>query len=291
VPLVPFLAACLGIAIFCCMDAMMKRLGLALGAYSALLWRNVAQAGFAGVAYAASGPHWPSAALMRLHMGRGVVVTGMASLWFYAITVMPLAEAIAISFVAPLAAIGLAALFLGEAAGPRAILGSLIALLGVAVILAGKLGAPHGPDALWGVAAVLGSALLYAVNLVLQRHQAQRAGPQEIAFFQTLTVLGCLALFAPWAARWPGPEHWPLIVGAALFATVSLLLLSWAYARAQAQTLVATEYTGFVWLSVLGWLFFGETLGWATVAGAGLIVAGCLVALRRAAPAFEEALP
>lgn len=270
----------------------MKGLGLAIGAYSALLWRSVAGVGFSGMAWALTRPRWPTAALLRLHLGRGVVVAGMASLWFYAITVVPLAEAIAISFVAPLAAIFMAGLFLGEKVGARAVAGSLLALSGVGVIVARKLGQPHGPDAVLGVAAVLGSAMLYAINLVLQRHQAQRAGPQEIAFFQTLTVLACLALFAPWAARIPTVEQWPLIVGAALFATVSLLLLSWAYARAEAQVLVPTEYTGFIWLSILGWLFFDEVLGWATLVGAVLIVGGCVFALRpaRRAPTPPETM-
>lgn len=291
-PLRAFLVACTGIAIFCCMDAVMKGLGLAIGAYSALLWRSVAGIGFTAIAWGLTRPRWPSAALLRLHVGRGIVVAGMASLWFYAITVVPLAEAIAISFVAPLAAIFLAGLFLGERVGARAVAGSLLALGGVGVIVTRKLGQPHGPDAAIGIAAVLGSAMLYAVNLVLQRHQAQRAGPQEIAFFQTLTVLACLAIFAPWAARLPEPAHWPLIVGAALFATISLLLLSWAYARAEAQVLVPTEYTGFIWLSILGWLFFGEALSWATLAGAVLLVGGCFLALRpaRRPPIPQEAM-
>jgi len=261
----------------------MKGLGLALGAYSALLWRSVAGLGVTGVAWAAGGPCWPAPALLRLHAARGVVVAMMASLWFHAIMVIPLAEAIAVSFVAPLAAIFLAAAFLGERVGARAVAGSLAALAGVGVILAGKLGASTGAareDAALGIAAVLVSALLYAVNLVLQRHQAQQASPREIAFFQTLVVLLCLLPFVPVAARWPAPGHWLSIAGAAIFASTSLLLLSWAYARAQAQALVATEYTGFVWLSVLGWLFFGEELEVATLGGAVLIVGGCLFAAR-----------
>jgi len=268
----------------------MKGLGLAIGAYSALLWRSVAGVGITGVVWAAGSPRRPSAAVLRLHLLRGVVVAGMASLWFWAITVVPLAEAIAVSFVAPLAAIFLAAVFLGERVSPRAVAGAVAALAGVGVILAARLGAPHGPDAVPGFAAVLGSALLYAANLVLQRHQAQQAAPQEIAFFQTLTVLACLGVFAPWAARWPVPAQWPLVLGAALFASVSLVLLSWAYARAQAQALVATEYTGFVWLSLLGWLFFDEALGAATLLGAALIVAGCFYAARTPAAEPQEAM-
>jgi S-adenosylmethionine uptake transporter len=276
----PFLTACLGIAIFCCMDALMKGLGLALGAYSALLWRTVAGVAVTGALWVATRPAWPAAALLRLHVGRGLVVAAMALLWFHGITLVPLAQAVAISFFAPLLAAWMAKLFLDEPLSARAVAGSCLGLAGVAAIVAGRLGEPGGTRAVEGVAAVVASAALYAGNLVLQRHQAQKAGPQEIAFFQTATVLVCLLPGLPWAA-WPTGAQWPAIVGAAVFASISLLCLSWAYARAEAQVLVTTEYTGFLWLSLLGWWFFGEALTLATLAGAVLIVSGCLLALRR----------
>lgn len=290
-PVRAFLVAGSGIAVFCCMDALMKAAGLAIGAYSALLWRSLFGIAVTGVAFLATGARRPPFARLRLHVIRGIVVSGMALLWFHGITLLPLAEAIAISFVAPLAAVFGAAAFLGERVRTWALAGSGLALGGVAIILAGKFGAPHGPRAVEGVVAVIGSALLYAVNLVLQRHQAQQAKPGEIAFFQTLTVFGCLAPFAPWAAAVPSGDHWPLLAGAALLSSLSLWLLSWAYARAQAQALVATEYTGFVWLSILGAAFFGESLSLALVVGAVLIVAGCLLAIRpdRAAPELVAA--
>jgi S-adenosylmethionine uptake transporter len=56
--------------------------------------------------------------------------------------------------------------------------------------------------------------------------------------------------------------------------------MSWAYRRAEAQYLIPTEYTAFVWAAALGWFFFGENVTWTTFAGAALIVAGCLVAAR-----------
>ena len=289
-PAVAFAVASLGIAIFCCMDALMKGLGLALGAYSALLWRTGVGVVVTGAMWAAGRPGWPNAALIRLHVGRGLVVAAMALLWFHAITLVPLAEAVAISFFAPLLALWLAGVLLGEPVRARAVLGSCLGLAGVAVIVGGRLGAPHGPRVVEGVAAVIGSAALYAVNLVLQRHQAQRAKPQEIAFFQTATVLLCLLPAAPFAAVWPDARLWPALVAAAAFASVSLLLLSWAYARAQAQVLLPTEYTGFLWLALLGWWFFGEALTPWTVAGAVLIVGGCLLAVRQPASEPQEAL-
>ena len=268
----------------------MKGLGLAIGAYSALLWRTGVGVVVTGALWIVGRPAWPSRSLLRLHVGRGLVVAAMALLWFHAITLVPLAEAVAISFFAPLLAIWLAGLFLGETVSARAVAGSCLGLAGVGAIVAGRLGAPHGPRIGEGIAAVVASAVLYAGNLVLQRHQAQQAPPREIAFFQTATVLACLLPFAGWATL-PTRAQWPLIAAAALFASVSLLLLSWAYARAQAQALVPTEYGGFLWLSLLGWWFFGEALTFATLAGAALIVGGCLLAIRHPIAEPQEAMP
>ena len=82
------------------------------------------------------------------------------------------------------------------------------------------------------------------------------------------------------------------ILLAAFLATSSLLLLSWAYARAQASYLATTEYTSFLWAALFGWLIFKETLSSYTVAGAVMIVAGCILAARRpeeASPTLEAA--
>jgi S-adenosylmethionine uptake transporter len=58
------------------------------------------------------------------------------------------------------------------------------------------------------------------------------------------------------------------------------LAIAWAYARAEASALVATEYSGFVWAAILGWLFFGEAVTLPTLAGTALIVSGCWIAAR-----------
>lgn len=280
-PIIPFAVASLGIAIFCCMDAVMKGLGLAMGAYSALLWRTGAGVVVTGAIWATRRPAWPRPPVLRLHLARGVLAAAMALLWFHGITLVPLAEAVAISFFAPLLALWLAGLFLHEVISARAVLGSVLGLIGVAAIVAGRLGTAHGPRLVEGVAAIVASAVLYAGNLVVQRHQAQRASPFEIAFFQTATVFACLLPLAFWAAVRPTPAQWLPLIASAAFATVSLVLLSWAYARAEAQILVPSEYTGFIWLALLGWWFFGEALTVWTLAGAVLTVVGCLYAIRQ----------
>lgn len=280
----PFAVACAGIGFFSVMDALMKDLSIALGAYNAVLWRCVVGAVMAGGVWAALRPPLPSRAALRLHMLRSFMVSAMALSFFWALARLPLAEAIALSFIAPLITLYLAAVLLGEQVGRAAITGSLLGLAGMVVILSGKLDLDAGGfrDG-WAVVAVLFSAVCYAYNLILARQQAQLAKPVEIAFFQNLLVAGFLALAAPWLAILPAQGWWMHIAGSAALATLSVFLLAWAYARAEAQLLVTVEYTAFLWAAALGWLWFGEVLTWQTVAGTVLIVAGCLIVARQKA--------
>lgn len=258
----------------------MKDLSIALGAYNAVLWRCLIGAVLAGGIWAALRSPKPSRAALRLHAIRSALVAAMAVSFFWALSILPLAEAIALSFIAPLITLYLAAVILGEVVGRKAIAGSVLGLAGMLVILSAKWGDDGGIDDGLAVAAVLFSAVCYAFNLILARQQAQLAQPIEIAFFQNLLVGGYLALAAPLWAVIPSAEWWPHLGGSAALATLSVFLLAWAYARAEAQVLVTVEYTAFLWAALLGWSWFGEILVWQTIAGTLLIVTGCLIAAR-----------
>ena len=291
----PIAVATLGIATFSGMDAVMKGLALAIGAYNAVFWRMLIGLALSGIVYAIARPSRPSRAAMRIHVVRGTVSSVMALTFFWGIARMPLAEAVALTFIAPLIALYLAALLLGEPVGPRTVIASLVGFAGVVVIIGSRASSPGDRD-LWGAASILVSAMLYAYNIILMRQQALKAAPLEIAFFQNLIVAACLALAAPFVAVVPGAVHLPAMILAALLAFASLLLLAWAYARAEAQHLAPVEYTALVWAALFGFLVFAEQVGAATIVGAGLIVAGCVLAARGArgsasgAPAAEAAL-
>jgi S-adenosylmethionine uptake transporter len=76
----------------------------------------------------------------------------------------------------------------------------------------------------------------------------------------------------------PPPDQWPSLALVTALALFGHALMSWSYARAQAQYLIPTEYSAFVWAVMLGWFFFHEAVGWSTLAGAALIIVGCLLA-------------
>ena len=122
-PLLPMLAALTGIATFGVMDATMKRASLASDVYTALLVRSLIGTLLLSPLWRLSSGRWPARAALRLHGMRSAVVAAMALLFFIGLVRLPLAEAIAISFIAPLVALYLAAVLLGERIGRRAVSG------------------------------------------------------------------------------------------------------------------------------------------------------------------------
>ena len=279
-PFIPFLVASAGIGTFSLMDAAMKDLALVMGAYNAVIWRNSLGALFMGLVFVGTRQRWPQVAVLKLHLWRSMIVSVMAVTFFWSLTKLPLAEAIGLSFIAPVIALYLAAVMLGEVIGREAIWASITGLVGVAIIIAGRVSGGYTTEHLWGAAAVLFSAVVFAYNLILARQQAQVAKPVEIAFFQNLFVAATLSLVAPWFMQPIPVDKAPMLAGAAALAIISLLLLSWAYARAEAQILIPVEYTAFVWAAFFGWLFFAEPVTLPVLLGTALIVTGSLIAAR-----------
>lgn len=275
---IAFVVAGCGIATYAGMDTVMKGLSLEIGSYNAMLWRSCFGVIMAGLLYFWRRPSWPSASTLRLHIWRGFVTSIMAFLFFWGLKYLPVAEAIGLTFIAPLIALYLAAIVLKEEIGKQAILASIIGLFGASIVIIGRFSGDYSEEMGKGIAAILTSAVLYAYNIILQRQQSLIAKPLEIAFFQNCTVIVLFGALAPFFAVLPSPELMPNIAAAAGLGVVSLLMLSWAYARAPARVLIPVEYTAFVWASILGWMVFDETVTTSTVLGTAMIVCGCIVA-------------
>jgi S-adenosylmethionine uptake transporter len=281
-PVQAFAAALAAVGILSIMDAVMKALVLAIGIYAVSIFRSIIGFLFAGGLYLPRRLPWPNWPTLKIHVARGVIVTFMAFLFFWGIGRVPLAQAIALTFIAPLIALMLAALFLREKIGGKSIAGSIAAFAGVLVIVLGQARAELGPEVLLGSVAIIGSALCYACNIVLMRHQALAAKPLEITFFQSLTVLVLWLAVIPFAGLpgLPPPYWWMWIAIAAAMSTSGAMLFAWGYARAEASYLAVTEYSAFLWAALCGWFVFREQVSAYTVAGAALIVGGCIIAAR-----------
>lgn len=281
-PLFPFLAAAAGIGFLSLMDAFMKEAALATGAYTATVLRSFAGAALIAPFWLWRKAKWPDRDTLKLHLERGIISAFMALSFFYSITKLPLAEAIAISFIAPLIALYLARVLLGEVIQPKAILASILGFAGTLVIIGGRIGQGNfDEDIALGLVSLLFSTLLYAYNFIVIRRQSQLAGPLEIATFHSGIGGLVLLLFAPFLATTPQPEAFGAIIAAGVLTVAGAMAIAWAYARAEAQALVPIEYSGFLWASVFGWVFFRETVTLPTIAGTILIVTGCWIAARK----------
>jgi S-adenosylmethionine uptake transporter len=277
----PMLIATLGILLFSMMDAVMKAQALAMGTYNAMFWRMAMGALIVAILYLPTRPKRASGRVLRIHLIRAALTAVMAYLFFFGLTRIPLAQAIGLSFIAPIITLFLAVPILGERIGANARLAAVLGFGGVMVVVGGELMAMDEGSDLLGMGAVLISAVMYAFNLVLQRMQALVARPLEIAFYQNTIVFTMLLVGVPFAVSWPAtPMQWGGAALAAAFAVASLMLMSVAYRQAEAQRLVAIEYTAFVWAAMLGWWFFSEPVTARTLLGTGLIVLGCLVSAR-----------
>lgn len=280
-PLVPVIICTLAILVLSGMDAAMKSLVIAIGVYNTVMWRSMFAAVVSGAAWFSGTPKRPSMQNIRLHALRAVIICVIILSFFWGLARLPLAVGIALSFVAPLIALFLAALVLGEKIQRQAIWASLAGLVGVVIITVGQFTHVNfSQDVMWGTISVLASTVFYAYNLVLMRRQAQMASPIEIMFFQNIVLSILFLIPGPWlASALPFNLIWP-IIGVTALSLAGQYLMSWSYARAEAQYLIPTEYTAFIWAIGLGWYFFGEGVSWTTLVGAGLIIMGCLIAAR-----------
>lgn len=191
-----------------------------------------------------------------------------------ALGLVPMAKAVGGFLVAPIVSSLLGILLFGEAPTLPRLAGAALGCLGAALLLRPEAGLEAG-----SLYALLGGGLLGAYLA------AQRGGRDATDALSTLAVQSLLgaALLAPFGLTggWPAPTA-GLLLGALALGTLSAAchaLTVAAYRRAEAAALAPFLYFNLLAAMAAGWLWFGETLSPATLAGLAAIVAGGLVAL------------
>ncbi len=274
----PALILTAAIVLGAAMDATIKYLALASPVLIVVLGRYVFGSLFSAGLYWRAGAPPISAAMWKAHAWRGFFIAGTASAFFWSLTVLPLAEAVALSFIYPLIVPFVAAIMLGERVRATALIAAGVGFVGVVIAAQGAPPVEQAPLRALGVAAVLISAALFAIAMVLLRQRAQLDGPVIVSLMSSLipamiVVLPALILSPP-----PNWADWPIFLLMGGLAAAFMYLLARAYAGAEAQQLAPIHYTELVWASILGYLFFQETPRPEIYAGAALIVAACLYA-------------
>lgn len=280
----PLLAGMLAAASFVSMDATIKTLAPRFDALHLTFFRFASGSVFAIALWLWFRSPLPGRAEWRLHALRCALLLVSLVGYFHALRLLPLAQAVAISYLAPIFISVLAIVVLKERPSRWIWVALVLGLAGTAVsswpsLVAADLAANQ--DRLEGLLVGAGSTMAFAGVMVLARRQAQRDAVWTILLVQNVLPALVLALLVP--AGWTPPQANDLgpIALSGIFATIGLLSLTWAFTHLEASRIAPLEYTSFVWAGVLGYLLFGEVPTASTLASAALIVSGCLLLLRR----------
>jgi drug/metabolite transporter (DMT)-like permease len=285
----PVFAVALAIAVLSAMDAAIKTLGPHVPVTQIVFLRYLAGAVFALPVFLFTGPHRVTRKTIETNGLRAVVMLVAAWTFFYAITRLPLVEAVTLAFTAPLFVVVLARPLLSEPIQPRALVAVGIGLAGVAIVVSADASAEgRGVLTTAGVVAALVSAVTYALGIVLLRKHSAST-PIPVMVFSQAVIAALLA--APFAiAIWQpisvGVLAAFLLVG--FLGTAGHLFMAWGFSRANAGSLAPLEYTGFLWALLFGLVLFGETPAPATYLGALAIIIGCWVGTRRGWPVYPR---
>lgn len=236
------------------------------------------------------------------HLARGLVGICAMGLGFFALTRLPLPEAITLSYAQPLLVVVFSAIFLREVIRFYRWSAVIVGLVGVVVISWPKLSlfagaAPLANQELLGVAAALGSAAISASAMLLIRSlvHTERTGTIVLWFSLTGSVVALFTIPFGWQAL----HGWQVafLVSAGVAGGVAQVLMTEAYRHAEASTVAPFEYTSMIVGLVVGYLAFGDRptihilVGGAIVIGAGIFIVWREQRLGLERKAAEEASP
>ncbi len=255
-------------ASFSVMGAIVRHLSTGLDPIQIVFFRNVLGLLFLlpwliGGGIAALRTHRPLGHLLRGALG----LTAMVCL-FIGLSRLPLAEATALTFAAPLFATAGAALLLNEVVRIRRWAATIAGFLGVLIILRPGT-AVFDPAALWPLAA----ALFMAAAVLMIKALSETERSETIVFWFGLIATTLSFFPALWVWETPTLEMWPALLALGLFATFGQVGLTRAFAATEASIVVPFDFSRLVFVSILGFLWFGERPDLGTWVGAAVIIA------------------
>lgn len=215
------------------------------------------------------------------HIVRGLVGVSSMALGFYALTRLPLPEAIVLNYAQPLLVVVISALVLGETVRIFRWTAVAVGFFGVLIISWPKLtllGSPKGigSDEALGVLAALAAAAISAVALLQVRSlvKTDRSSTVVIWFSLTASVAGLLTMPFGWAPL----DYWQItfLVMSGICGGIAQILMTEAYRYASVATVAPFEYSSILFGLVVGYLLFADVPTVHTLVGGAIVVASGL---------------
>ncbi len=229
------------------------------------------------VLIAIKGPSLLKTAQRGIQISRGVLAAGSATFFIMAISVVPLADAVAVSFVAPFFVTVLGALVLKEKVGARRWTAIAIGFIACLIIIRPGMGVFH-PAMLF----ILVAAVFYAMRQIASRILSGSDATVTTVAYTSLTASFVLCIPLPFVWHTPewGREVW-LLLALTFFAGLAEVLVIRALELAQAVVLAPVHYTLIIWGTIYGYFVFGQLPDGWTWLGATIIVITGIYIVRR----------
>jgi drug/metabolite transporter (DMT)-like permease len=211
-----------------------------------------------------------------LQVMRGAALLGSSLLFISSLRFLPIAEASATGFVAPLFVTALSIVLLGESVGIRRWLATAVGLIGVLIILRPASGTFH-PAVLFPLL----SALSWACTLIMTRMMSGKEAAITTMTYSSIVGVAIVSAMVP--AVWVTPSWQDILFGILIgvASTAGQWIVVLAFRHADASVLAPFSYTQLLWVGMLGFLIFGEVPDVWTVTGAAFIVASGLYTAHR----------
>ncbi|MDO6587079.1 DMT family transporter [Salipiger sp. 1_MG-2023] len=212
-----------------------------------------------------------------VQIGRGVLATGSAAFFIIAISNVPLADATAVTFIAPFLVTAAGALFLREPVGVRRWAAVAVGFVGMVIVIRPGAGVFHP-----AIFIVIAAATCFAMRQVLSR---VLSGEDSIATTVAYTsITSTLLLTLPVPFIWETPAHgwvWMVVPAMALAAGAGEIFIIRALDVAQAVVVAPLQYSMIIWSTLYGFLLFADLPDGFTLLGCAVIVASGLYTLNR----------
>tara|TARA_R110002012_G_scaffold79146_7_gene201635 strand:- start:108 stop:1052 length:945 start_codon:yes stop_codon:yes gene_type:complete len=269
------LCMCMGVLFLALGDAVSKWLGEVHSPLQIIFFRALVSLPLiALLAHFAGGLRKLRTKRPGVHLLRGLIYTATMACFVWGLTLLPLAEATAIAFVAPLFVTLLSVPLLGERIDLPVLIASLVGFVGVLIVVR-----PNGDAFQVGALVLVGAALFYALMMITARRYGAREHLWAMLFYMTFVPLVITALSLPWVWQTPQPWHWVGFLASGVLGVAATAFITLAFRFAPAAIAAPFDYTAMLWAVLLGWWFWGEMpdlwvwVGSILIIGSGLMVA------------------
>ncbi len=220
------------------------------------------------------------------HIWRGTVGVTAMGFSFFALTRLPLPDAIALGYAMPLAAVVFSALFLREEVRLYRWAAVAIGFVGVSVISWPKLtvlGSSDGMSAgeAQGALAAIAGAVLAAVAMMLVRRLVHTERTPTIVLYFSLisSLMGLLSLPFGWPSLGWNEAGW--LVGAGICGGIAQIFLTQSYRYAETQIIAPFEYVSIIFGTIVSYLVFSQVPAIHTLVGAAIVIAAGMFIIYR----------